>query len=292
MQIDQRKFIEDILVRFGMDNCRPISTPMEQDARYWQYPAEESQPLDSEIPYRAAVGCLNYLAITTRPDLAYVVSWLSKFVESPNMDHWEALKRVLRYLCGTNEVGIKFHRSGRASELRVLIYSDSDWSGDLSSGRSTTGVVSMLSSGAVLWTSKRQNSTAQSSAEAEYMALGTGVQDAIWMTEWLAEIGCEVKSSIAVYSDSSSAIAMSENPISKKAIRHVRVKYHLVRENVAAGLIQIFQSKSSEMWADMLTKGSLSIQHFVKCREAAQGYCLDGRSGSVVIALIGHSVED
>jgi hypothetical protein len=286
IQLDQKNYIEEVLAKFQMEMAKPIETPMEQNASAWQYPGEHVKSLSQKGLYRTVIGCLNYLATNTRPDIAFATAWLGKFVEEPKEVHWQAVKRILRYLKGTSELGIRYKRGGASPNyLDMCVLSDADWSGDLQSGRSTSGVITMVGGGAVMWTSKRQLSTAQSSAEAEYMALGVAVQDAIWLNEWLSEIGVVLNSAIPLMCDSSSAIAMGKNPIARKGNRHIRVKHHLVRENVENGQVFLKQVKSGEMWADIMTKSSMRVEQFVKCRSVILGHEQIWRSGSVGVKL-------
>jgi hypothetical protein len=226
VNIDQGRFVREILKRFDMMDSKAAVTPMEKDGKEWRYPDENMKELDQIYPYREAVGCLNYLSSNTRPDITFVTSWLGKFVESPGEIHWKALKRVLRYLRGTEDQGVRYRgaQCGDMQWLDIRTLSDADWSGDLVSGRSTSGVVSMVSQGAVMWTTKRQNSTAQSTAEAEYMALGMAVQDILWMKKWLMEVGVRLVSPIPLFCDNTAAVAMSRNLISRRANRHIRVQ--------------------------------------------------------------------
>ena len=120
----------------------------------------------ANIPYRSSIGSLMYLMVSTRPDLAAAVGILSRFMENPGKVHWEAVKKVLRYVQHTKSYGLLYKRSG---SLDLVGFCDSNWGGCLDTRRSTTGYVFMMSGGAVSWCSKRQKSTSQSSCEAEYV---------------------------------------------------------------------------------------------------------------------------
>ena len=130
------------------------------------------------VPYRNAVDCLMYLMVGTRLDLAAAVGVLSQFAADPCPTHWQALKRVFRYIQGTRTYGIEFQVE---SDLGLQGYSDADWAGDIASRRSTSGYVFVMSGGCVSWKSKKQRTMTLLSTEAEYMALEEATQEAVWL---------------------------------------------------------------------------------------------------------------
>uniref|UniRef100_A0AAV1T564 Polyprotein n=1 Tax=Peronospora matthiolae TaxID=2874970 RepID=A0AAV1T564_9STRA len=132
----------------------------------------------ANVPFRNAVGCLMYLMVGTRPDLAAAVGVLSQFSADPCPTHWQALKRVLRYIQGTKEYVIEYQATNND---KLHGYSDADWAGDVESRRSTSGYTFILNNGCVSWRSKKQSTVALSSTEAEYMALSEAAQEAIWL---------------------------------------------------------------------------------------------------------------
>jgi hypothetical protein len=113
------------------------------------------------------------------------------------------------------------------------------------------------------------------------MALGMGVQDIIWMTEWLFEVGVRLTSPVNLLCDNTGAVAMSKSLISRRANRHTRVKYHLIREAVSDNTVKVVSVGASEMWADYLTKSSMTKEGFIGCRDKIQGYQYSERSGSI-----------
>ena len=119
-----------------------------------------------------------YLMVDTRPDLAAAVGVLSQFAADPCPTHWQALKRIFRYIQGTRTHGIEFQT---ASHDGLQGFSDADWAGDTVSRRSTSGYAFMMSGGCIIWKSKKQRTVALSSTEAEYMALSEATQEAIWL---------------------------------------------------------------------------------------------------------------
>ena len=168
-----------MLRKYKMEDCKGHIIPaVEKKLTKEDCPPENSndQKEMKKKPYRNLVGSLLYSAIWTRPDIAYAVSACSRYLENPGWNHWNAAKRILRYMKETKSIGIQFNRD---ESLELYGYCDADWAGELDSRRSTTGYVFMLAGGAISWKVKAQPTVALSSAEAEYMALSAAVQEAI-----------------------------------------------------------------------------------------------------------------
>ncbi|KAE9338317.1 hypothetical protein PR003_g11560 [Phytophthora rubi] len=146
--ISQSKYAREILAKFGYAEAHSVGNPMEVNARL--VPLGDGEESDTSFPYREAVGMLMYLATSTRPDLAFALGQLSRFVAKPSSKHVGALKRVLRYLAGTVNYGIKYDRQSGESDTVVLEgYCDSDWANDPETRRSTTGFMFTLAGDAV-----------------------------------------------------------------------------------------------------------------------------------------------
>uniref|UniRef100_A0AAV1UU28 Polyprotein n=1 Tax=Peronospora matthiolae TaxID=2874970 RepID=A0AAV1UU28_9STRA len=189
----------------------------------------------ANVPFRNAVGCLMYLMVGTRPDLAAAVGVLSQFSADPCPTHWQALKRVLRYIQGTREYGIEYQATNND---KLHGYSDADWAGDVEARRSTSGYTFILNNGYVSWRSKKQSTVALSSTEAEYMALTEAAQEAIWLKALLCELD-EMRSdeAVKIYEDNQGSIALAKNPEFHKRTKHIDIRYHFVREKVAEGTL-------------------------------------------------------
>ncbi|XP_038891618.1 secreted RxLR effector protein 161-like [Benincasa hispida] len=166
-----------------MENAYPASTPMELGLKLSKH--DDSEAFNATI-YRSLIGSLMYLN-TTRPDLMFSVSLLSKFMASPKGSHWKAGKGVLRYILGTVDHEIHYKRNVD----NVLVgYSDSDWGGNVDDFKSTSGYVFNISSGVVLWASKKQDVVALSTTEAEYISLSAASCQALWLRKLLHELKC------------------------------------------------------------------------------------------------------
>lgn len=211
-----------------------------------------------------------YAARVTRPDIAYAVQALSRHLQSCGPKHWEAAKRVLRYLKGTRELGLKFSASGNINPVLVG-YSDADWGGDPTTWRSTTAYLFQLAGGAISWASKLQNTVALSTAEAEYMALCSAVQEAVYLRRLLADLGFEQQEGTIIHEDNQSCIAMAENPVFHARSKHIAMRYHFTREKVASGEVRIKYLATQHQLADLLTK-ALERVRLVILRKGALGH--------------------
>jgi hypothetical protein len=262
LTIDQKCYLQNVLLRFGMENCKPMSTPVDSDAKFVSLSKDE-EPTDVTL-YQAAIGSLNYAAICTRPDLSTAVGILSKFMQRPGKEHWVGIKRVLRYIKGTLSYGLVYSPS---DSFRLLAYSDSDWAGCVETRKSTSGYVSRLGNCTISWRSKKQPIVALSSTEAEYIALCAATQEIVWLRRLLEGVDHEQGGATVVYKDNQGAMSLSRNPKDHSRTKHIDVKYHFVRENVEKEVIDVVYIPTAEMLADSLTKG-LAKPKFEKFREA------------------------
>lgn len=192
-----------------------------------------------------------YLSGRTRPDIAFVVMQLSRFAECPTKEHTAALKHLWRYLSGTKDKGIVFRRSEEG--LQMTMFVDADHSNDFSNGKSITGFVGMMSQGPYVYKSKYQSSVAQSTCEAEYMALASASNEAKWTRMLLKELGIET-GPFVVRCDNQSTIKVGQKPILNQRTKHITTKYHVVREYIKKKVINVQYVKSADNVADILTK--------------------------------------
>lgn len=256
----QRQYIENILQKYGMDSANPVATPADTNVKL-RKSDDVSQPVNPSI-YQSMVGSLLYAAMATRPDSAKAVSVVSRFNANPNITHLTAVKRILRYLKGTLNLGLKYQRT----ETGTLVgYSDADWAGDQDDRRSTTGNIFLLAGGAVSWLSKKQATVALSTAEAEYIALSQATQEGVWLRRVLTELGMETTATV-ILEDNQGAIAIAKNPVDHARTKHIDIRYHYIRECVQNGQIQLKYCCIENMKADILTK-PLPRQKFEYLRE-------------------------
>ena len=251
----QQKYALEVVQRFGLVDCKTVSTPFEPGSLL----GLEGCPTSSEerdamegIPYRSLVGSLMYLAVCTRPDLAMGVSTLSRFCQDPGMVHWEAAKRLLRYVKGSSGDGLLYICG---EDVALWGYSDASYGNDQETKRGRSGFVMMSGGAAISWGSKLQEVVALSSTEAEYMALTHAAQEALYLSQLQAEMGVDGDvHGVLLLCDNQSSIKIAQNPVFHKRSKHIAIRFHFIRERVESGEIMLQFVRTKEMAADQLTK--------------------------------------
>jgi hypothetical protein len=268
--ISQEGFIRRMLERYGMMDCKPVKSPgdpvlklskvMDLDSGTTQKDLEDKM---SRIPYRAAVGSLNYLSCISRPDISFSVSQVAKFCNYPTPSHWTAVKRIFRYLRGTLSFRLKY----TSGSTGLTGFCDADWaSNHHESTRSTSGFIFTLNGGPVSWSSTSQKLTAQSSTEAECIAAVEAMKEVLWLRPLLEDLGCRQQKPTVINVDNQASIALSRNPMFTKTTKYISVRYNRIREEQEAGTLELNYVPTTEQPADMLTK-SLGGQPLSRCLE-------------------------
>lgn len=250
--LDQETYIDQILKKFNMSECKSVDTPMDKNVCL----ENSNNTCNENIPYQRLIGSLMYLAVLTRPDIAYAVSFLSQFNNCYSEIHWNCAKRILRYLKGTKSYVLKFTKDN--CELEG--YADADWASNVNDRKSYTGFIFKLSGAAVAWESCKQRTVALSSTEAEYMALSEASKEAIYLRNLLSEL-LDKECCVTIFNDNQSAQKLALNPIFHKRSKHIDVRYHFVRETVSNKLIDVKYIPTTDMTADILTKALPKIKH-------------------------------
>ena len=271
LTLHQRKYINDILNDFNMQECNPRLTPADPSARLSK---EDSPQTDTDKAatdttlYRRMVGKLVYLMVASEPMISFAVSQLSRFFSCPGPKHFAACKYAIAYLKGIRETQGLVFRGDVGFDLHA--YCDSDWAGCPDTRRSTSGYAIMFAGAAISWLSKRQPTVALSSAEAEYVTACLACQETQWIRQMLTEIGVPIsKEPTVVLSDSQSAIAMANNPTAGRA-KHIDIKYHFVKEARENKVVSFKYVPTNQEAADAFTK-SLARPKFVEFRNTITG---------------------
>ena len=183
--------------------------------------------------YRSLVSALQYLMFT-RLDISYEVQQVCLYMHDPREPHLAAMKRILRYIQGTLDLG--FHLL-RTSTPDLTVYTNADWANCPDTRRSTSGYGVFLGDNLISWSSKRQATVSRSSAEAEYRAVANGVVEACWLRQLLHEVHCPLRRATVVYRDNVSAVYLSTNPVQHQRTKHVEIDLHFVRDRVVLGEI-------------------------------------------------------
>ena len=259
--ISQEKYLENTLNRFGMKDCKPVSTPLDTGKTFHKRTTDE-EPFNKET-YQQAIGCLTYVSTATRPDIAAAVGLLSQYMADPSNDHWLGIKRLLRYIKGTFMYGLKFVAHENDDDL--LGYADTNWAGDVDTRRSTSGYIFKIADGVVSWRSKKQSTVAKSTTEAEYVALSQATQEAIWLRRLLSDLGCKADGPTLIKEDNQGAIEIARNPKFHNRTKHIDMTFHFIRERIASKDIKVEYCSTHDMIADIMTK-ALPKDRFEKLR--------------------------
>ena len=255
LSLSQRQYCLDMLAEFDMPECKPVSTPMVPGKRLSKemcpQTAEDKEYMKDK-PYMRAVGKLLWLALATRPDLAYTVSQLARFNSCPGPQHWTAVKRAFRYIAGTLDYKLTYGPSPHPTHF--LTYSDADYAGCPDTAKSTSGYVLLMGGAAVSWSSKLQTRVARSSTESEYVAGESASREMAFFHHILTDMGYQVPQPRPLAMDNESAIAAARNPEHQGRMKHIDPIYHGFRESVQLQEVSPYYVPTQAMAADILTK--------------------------------------
>ncbi|XP_050229335.2 beta-galactosidase 15-like [Mercurialis annua] len=254
--LSQKGYIEKVLQRFGMQNCRPHDTPVSKGDKFSlkQCPKNELESKFMEgIPYASAVGSLMYAQVCTHPDLAFIVGMLGRYQSNPGREHWVAAKRVFRYLQNTKDYMLTYAKSDK---LEIIGFSDSDFAGCQDSRKSTSGYVFLLAGGAISWKSAKQKLVTSSTMEAEFVACYEASNHVIWLHNFITGLRVvnDVERPVKLHCDNRAAVLYSNNNRSSSKSKHIDIKFLVVKERVQSGYIDIQFIGTNSMLADPLTK--------------------------------------
>lgn len=216
----------------------------------------------NSVPYREVVGSLIFAATAARPDIAYITNILSRRLHKWGAVHWNAAKRVLRYLKKTKSNGLQYKFDD--NDLHLTGYSDFDYAGDMDTRRSTTGYIFKNGDAAITWRTQLQKCVTCSTAEAEYLAASEATKEAIWLRGLLQEIGEKV-TTIKLFVDNQSALKLIKNPVFHHRTKHIDIRYHFVREKFSEGVIDVNYVNTKLQIADIFTK-ALAQNDFIRLR--------------------------
>jgi len=223
----------------------------------------EKQEMRS-IPYRSLVGCLIYLSNTTRPDICYIVNRLARFLSNPGKQHWQAAKKVLRYLKGTHDLGLVYR-----GKYTLSGYADASWADNVDNRRSTAGFMVCGrpgTQGIYHWQTKLLATPCQSSTEAEYATLTLAANDMICQRGLANSLGYEQVLPTIINEDNQSCIALAENPVFHARTKHIELKHHVIRHYIETKQIKLAYCPTKEQLADIFTK-PLKTHRFIFLRD-------------------------
>nr|GEX54198.1 Gag-Pol polyprotein [Tanacetum cinerariifolium]GEX54205.1 Gag-Pol polyprotein [Tanacetum cinerariifolium] len=244
--INQTKYVLEILKTYRMESCDPIDTPMEIKDKLDL--DQNGTPVDA-TKYRSMIGALMYLT-SSRPNIVHATCLCARYQAKPTEKHLKEVKRIFRYLWGTINTGLWYTKD---FGFELTGFSDADYAGCKDTFKSTSGGAQFLGEKVVSWSSKKQDCTTLSTAEAEYVSLSSCCAQVLWIRTQLTDYVFHLKK-IPIYCDSKSAIAISCNPVQHSRTKHIAVRYHFLKEHVEKGTIELYFVKTDYQLDDLLTK--------------------------------------
>ena len=251
IELDQESYIESSLARFKMSDSSTRKTPLPGKVHITTAPEDYKASSTLTTEYQSIIGTLLYLMLCTRPDIAFAVNRLSRYMTNPTEEHLVLAKHILRYLRGTTTLRLRYDGMSQAG---LIGYSDADWAEDKDNRISTTGYVFFMANAAVTCVSRRQRTVAKSSTQAEYQALSDACSELQWLRNLSEEIGVPHNGPIPLCSDNQGGIFLAVNPAHDRRLKYVDMHYHFIREYVAEDKVNIYYINTTEMVADVLTK--------------------------------------
>ena len=218
----------------------------------WLLAKLTNDPLGESIDvtlYRSMICCLLYLT-ASRLDIAFSVGVCFRFQSNPKVSHLNVVKRIIKYVSGTDDYGLLYSKESNLSFAR---FSDLDWTGNVDDRKSTIGGCFYVGANLVAWMSKKQNSVSLSTAEAEYIAAESCCSQLLWMKKVLTDYEIS-QDTMVVYCDNSSAIDISKNPVQRSKTRHIEIRYHFIRDFVERKIVCLEYIPTERQNADIFTK--------------------------------------
>ena len=229
--MNQRKYALELISETRLSGARPYLTPLETNMKLTSadYMQDASDELFTDInQYQRLIGKLLYLT-NTRPDIAFSVQCLSKFMEKPTLYHWNAALKVVKYVKTAPGLGILMSSDKQA---QLTGFCDADWAACPNTRRSVTGYLLKYGKSLIAWKSKKQNTVSRSSAEAEYRSLATLTAEVVWVNNLFKELGMNVHGPTIIYCDSKAAMQIATNPVFHERTKHIEIDCHFIRERL------------------------------------------------------------
>jgi hypothetical protein len=250
--LDQQHYINEIMELYCVNNLKTTEIPMQPNLGLTSDLESESEALRSPVDraiYQQVIGKLMYLMVCTRPDISFTVSVLSRFVTQPKEKHWRCVIQLLKYINSTKQLSLCYPSQG---QVVLSGYSDSDHAGDHQDRKSTSGYVFMVGNCCVSWRSVKQTTVSISSTEAEYIALSTCAQEALWLRLLLKELGYSQRTT-SIYNDNLSSHQIAKGSTSARS-KHIDVRHHFIRDHINKKELEILYMSTNDLPADAFTK--------------------------------------
>jgi hypothetical protein len=271
LEFSQTPYLDELLDRFKMENCNSIATPIEHGKQYTKstnMTREETEYM-ADKPYRSLACSLMYASNTSRPDISYACNTASRHLQNPGKEHWKLLKRIVRYVKGTTNLGLHY----QAGNSDISGWPDASWADNLDDRKSTGAYLFFIGTCLVSWQSKKQGYIALSTNNAELGALSEACREAYYIRGLVNEIAPNFlpnNSPISIYEDNEGAIAQANNNILNNATRTIALKFHYIRGEITSKRIQLISVPSQDQMGDLLTK-ALHAPAFNRLRDQVLG---------------------
>jgi hypothetical protein len=254
--LDQEQYLEKVLLNFGFPTAKHKSKSIPAADYDNLHPATDTDERIDASQYQQIIGSLMYAMTLTRPDIAFVLGCLARYMSDPAIHHGHAVKELMRYLRSTIKQKLRF---GPGGEKHFVIFTDADWASDKSDRKSVSGGVGMFHGGPFCWMSKKQRSVARSSCESEYIAQAMYAMQGQWAAQIFQDLGMpeyigKSKTTVDMRGDNQGALALVKNPHLHERSKHIDVCYHYIRDLAEKKRLEIKYVPTAEMPADGLTK--------------------------------------
>ena len=279
LTLTQGAFVRSMLERFQIEKTvRPVLTPLPSGTRLGKWDGMAIPT--SQFDYLGFVGCLQWLVMSTRPDLAHSASLLGRFSSNPGPDHVHAALHVLRYLAGCPDLGITYHGSdevlmadGYDLRDKLVASVDADLGGCVETDKSTTGIVVFINCGPVSWKSRKQGTNSTATLEAEMKAAALMGMELVWLRDLVTEFGV-MQGCVRVMEDNSGCIALAHGQKDTAKSNHFKRTQAYVESLVGRGVMWLDDVPGAYNPADIFTKApssSLTGQKFCELRDITMG---------------------
>jgi hypothetical protein len=258
--LDQTQYVKKFLSDFGIQANEFSNTPLASDYAKSIASSLTSTTVISKPPlpvtYNEAVGKIMYCMVATRPDICAATGIASRFLKNPSEASWNIVLRILKYLNSTPSFGLCYKRSADLTvDTTPITYCDADYANDPITYRSISGFIIKLCNAPIVWYSKKQTTTAQSTAEAEFISANICSRSVIWLRQFLSDPRSPQIGPTIIFEDNASCIAIGINPQLSEKTAHIQVRYHYIQELISNNLVRFEYCPTTDQLADILTKG-------------------------------------
>ena len=260
IHLSQPLFISTIVKRYNIPSGHCINSPMDHITAL---SPSTDHVKNMDLPYPSLIGSLNYCAIPTRPDIAYAVNKCAQYTAQPTLEHWEAAKRIVRYLLHMQNHGITFKPAGTGINgyvYNLAGFTDADFAGDRTDHKSTTRWLFTFNGAPISWASKKQNHVTRLSMESELVSSSFATAEGIWIIRLGKDFG-QLSTPISIYTDNQSFISFAKNDVNNSHTKHIDTHFHYTQEQITEGAIELKYIKSLDNPADILTKALSPHKH-------------------------------